>query len=229
MSLERKKVRAFVEVLGLCSLYIGLSYYLASRVDLAFVLPEAFDPPTRSVGAVFLIGALAQLGFVGLLLAVGQQDVRRAGAATFQEAGAKGWSVALLATAIQALTVLFVVLESPRVVFESSTRNLLLSVVAGADGWSQEMMFRGFVLFRLQRAEVAEPWQILISGATFSAIHVGYADAGFGAAVWPLAGTFVLGCFYAWSVLSSHGSLRPVVVCHVLLIVLLQPWLALAS
>lgn len=229
MSLDREKARALFEVLGLCSLYIGLSHFLASRIDLAFVLPEAFDPSTRSVGAVFLVGALAQLGFVGLLWVVGQPDVRRAAAATFEEAGAKGWTVALLATAIQALTVIFVVLQSPTVVVELSTRNVLLSAVAGTDGWSQEMMFRGFVLFRLGRAGVSEVWQILLSGATFSAIHVGYAGAGFWAAFWPLAGTFVLGCFYAWSVLLSKGSLRPVVVCHVLLIVLLQPWLALAS
>jgi hypothetical protein len=38
----------------------------------------------------------------------------------------------------------------------------------------------------------------------------------------------MLGCFYAWAVQSGRGSLRPVVCCHVLIIVALQPWLALA-
>jgi hypothetical protein len=38
----------------------------------------------------------------------------------------------------------------------------------------------------------------------------------------------MLGCFYAWSVQSGRGSLLPVVVCHVVVIVILQPWLALA-
>jgi hypothetical protein len=57
---------------------------------------------------------------------------------------------------------------------------------------------------------------------------LGYA----GATAWeflaPLVGTFMLGCFYAWAVRSGGGSLKPVIYCHVLIIVILQPWLALA-
>jgi hypothetical protein len=44
----------------------------------------------------------------------------------------------------------------------------------------------------------------------------------------PLIGTFMLGCFYAWAVRSGGGSLKPVIVCHMLIIIVLQPWLALA-
>ena len=38
----------------------------------------------------------------------------------------------------------------------------------------------------------------------------------------------MLGCFYAWAVKSGRDSLTPVICCHVLIIVVLQPWLAFA-
>jgi hypothetical protein len=89
-------------------------------------------------------------------------------------------------------------------------------------------MFRGYVLFRLARAGLAPVVQILVSGSLFAAIHFGYAGETAWEIVSPLAGTFMLGCFYAWAVRSGGGSLKPVICCHVLIIVVLQPWLALA-
>ena len=105
---------------------------------------------------------------------------------------------------------------------------LILSAVPAADGWSQEVTFRGYVLFRLARGGVPALAQVLISGGLFAAIHIGYAGEGTWATLAPLVGTFMLGCFYAWSVQSGRGSLKPVVFCHVLIIVIEQPWLALA-
>jgi membrane protease YdiL (CAAX protease family) len=109
-------------------------------------------------------------------------------------------------------------------VLEASALNLVLSAVPAADGWSQEVLFRGYVLLRLARADVPAAAQILLSGLLFAAIHFGYAAEN----AWPLVGTFMLGCFYAWAVRSGGGSLKPVIVCHMLIIVVLQPWLALA-
>ena len=38
----------------------------------------------------------------------------------------------------------------------------------------------------------------------------------------------MLGCFYAWAVQVGRQSLKPAIACHILIIVVLQPWLALA-
>lgn len=119
------------------------------------------------------------------------------------------------------------VLPRPGLVLEPSVRNLLLSAIPAADGWSQEVVFRGYVLYRLARADVRPLVQILLSGALFAAIHIGYTgDTPLEFAA-PIIGTFMLGCFYAWAVQMGRGSLKPVVYLHVLIIVVLQPWLAL--
>jgi membrane protease YdiL (CAAX protease family) len=106
--------------------------------------------------------------------------------------------------------------------------NLILSVVPAADGWSQEVLFRGYVLLRMARSGLPAGPQIFISGCLFAAIHFGYAGQGIWDFVSPLVGTFILGCFYAWAVQSGRGSLKPVICCHVLIVITLQPWLALA-
>jgi membrane protease YdiL (CAAX protease family) len=90
------------------------------------------------------------------------------------------------------------------------------------------VLFRGYVLFRLTRGGIPGLAQVLVSGCLFAAIHIGYAREGTWTILAPLAGPFMLGCFYAWSVQSGRGSLLPVVVCHVVVIVILQPWLDLA-
>ncbi len=119
-------------------------------------------------------------------------------------------------------------LPQPARVWEMSGLNLILSAVSAPDGWSQEVLFRGYVIFRLSRAGIPALAQILLSGSLFAAIHFGYAGETAWEILSPLVGTFMLGCFYAWAVRSAEGSLRPVICCHILIIILLQPWLALA-
>jgi hypothetical protein len=155
--------------------------------------------------------------------------LRRALAASLPASTRKAWIIAGTATAIHIATALLLFLPQPVRVWEVSELNLLLSAVPAADGWSQEVMFRGYVLFRLARAEVPAIAQTLLSGILFAAIHLGYAGENAWDFLSPLVGTFMLGCFYAWAVQSGGGSLKPVIVCHILIIVVLQPWLALAA
>ena len=80
------------------------------------------------------------------------------------------------------------------------------------------------------RQLVAEPMgaQIAISALLFAAIHVGYMGSDLWSMFWPMFGTAVLGAFFAWSVLMAGGALLPVVLCHAVLVAIVQPWLALS-
>jgi hypothetical protein len=220
---------AVAETAAVAAVYIAISIGAVNTFDLSFVFPEVWTPAQRTVGSGFLIGAVVQVALVlpgAYLLRL--VDLRRAIGATFAPATRQAWTIALIATAIHIGTALLVFLPQPERVWEASSLNLILSAVPAADGWSQEVLFRGYVLFRLTRGGVPALAQVLISGGLFAAIHIGYMGEGTWAALAPLLGTFTLGCFYAWSVQSGRGSLKPVVFCHVLIIVIEQPWLALA-
>ena len=220
---------AVVETSAVAAAYIASSIAAVRTFDLSFLAPEVWTPAERAVGSGFLIGAFVQVSLVlvGAYL-VGLVDLRRAITETFSPSTRKAWTIAVIATAIHIGTAVLVFLPQPERVWEASSVNLILSAVPAADGWSQEVFFRGYVLFRLARGGVPGLAQVLISGGLFAAIHTGYAGEGTWAMLSPLVGTFMLGCFYAWSVQSGRGSLMPVVFCHMLIIVIAQPWLALA-
>ena len=222
-------MRAIAEVISAAALYILISTAAVSAVDVSFLFPANWSFAERATGSGFLTGALVQVALVliGAYL-IGLKDLQKAIAATVAASTRKAWTIAAIATAIHIGTAMLLFVPQLERVWELSGRNLILSVVPAADGWSQEVLFRGYVLFRLARAAVPGIAQILLSGCLFAAIHFGYA----GATAWeflsPLVGTFMLGSFYAWAVRSGHGSLKPVICCHVLIIIVLQPWLALA-
>ena len=229
VKLEQKQVHATAEVVIVAAVYILISTAAVSAVDLTFVFPATWSAIERATGSGFLTGALVQVLLVLLgayLLA--NRDLRLAISAGLRPSTRKAWTIAGIATAIHIGTAMLVFLPQPDRVWEFSWLNLILSTVPAADGWSQEVLFRGYVLFRLARATVHTIAQVLISGSLFAAIHFGYA----GETAWeflaPLVGTFMLGCFYAWAVQSGRGSLKPVICCHMLIIIILQPWLALA-
>ena len=220
---------AVTESVAVAAAYIAISMAAVRAFDLSFVFPEVWTPAQRAVGSGFLIGAFVQVLLVLLGACLpGLVDLRRAIRKTFSLSTRKAWTIAVLATAIHIGTALLVFLPQPGRVWEASSVNLILSAVPAADGWSQEVFFRGYVLFRLARGGIPGLAQVLISGGLFAAIHIGYAGEGTWAMLSPLVGTFMLGCFYAWSVQSGRGSLMPVVFCHMLIIVIVQPWLAFA-
>lgn len=209
--------------------YIVISTSAAGTLKLDFLFPLQWSAAQRTTGSGFLVGAMFQILVVlSAAYLFRLKDVQRATAATFAASTSKAWIIAAIATAIHVGTAMLVFLPRPERVWELSGLNLTLSAVSAPDGWSQEVIFRGYVLLRLARGGVPPLAQILISGALFATIHFGYT----GETAWkflsPLVGTFMLGCFYAWAVRSGRGSLKPVVVCHALIIVALQPWLALA-
>lgn len=226
--LERRQVHAATEVLAIAAAYIVISTSAVKAFDVAFLFPANWSLDERSTGSGFLIGALVQVGLV-LLAAyvVGLKDLRSAIANSFASSTRKAWTIAAIATAIHIGTALLLFLPQPERIWELSGLNLALSAIPAADGWSQEALFRGYVILRLSRAGIPALAQILVSGGLFAAIHLGYAGETAWAFLAPLVGTFMLGCFYAWAVQSGRGSLKPVICCHILIIVILQPWLAL--
>ena len=229
VKLERQQIQAAAEAISVAAGYILISTSSVSAVDVTFLFPANWSSAERTTGSGFLIGAFVQVALVliGAYL-VGLKDLQRAIAATFAASNRQAWTIAAIATAIHISTAMLVFLPQPERVWELSGLNLILSAVPAADGWSQEVLFRGYVLFRLARAGVNAIAQILISGSLFAAIHFGYAGESAWETLTPLVGTFMLGCFYAWAVQSGRGSLKPVICCHMLIIVILQPWLALA-
>lgn len=225
----RRQMRALVGATLLAAAYIVISTQAVSALDASSIFPSAWAADEKATGGGFLVGALVQAALVMLIaFAFNNPDMRNAVAASFAASTGKAWIIAALATVIHIGTALLLVLPAPERVGELSALNLLLSIIPAADGWSQEVMFRGYVLFRLARAGVPAMVQILTSGLLFAAIHIGYVGADFWDIVSPLVGTFMLGCFYAWAVRSGNGSLKPVIACHALIILVLQPWLALA-
>ena len=77
--------------------------------------------------------------------------------------------------------------------------------------------------------DIAGPQGTFLAGAAFAAIHVGYIGSDGLGVVWPLVGTATLGAVLALSVIRGKGSLLPAVTAHALIILIVQPWLALAT
>ena len=224
-----RPLSAVAECVAVAAAYIAISIAAVGTIDLSSVFPDAWTPDERSTGNGFLVGALVQLSLVLLgAFALGLIDLRQAIGRVSSPSTDKAWTIAGIATAIHIGTGMALFLPQPERVWEASSLNLILSAACAPDGWSQEVFFRGYELARLARGGVPALAAILISGGLFAAIHIGYAGEGFWGTLTPLVGTFMLGSFFAWAVHSGRGSLKPVVVCHILIVVILQPWLALA-
>ena len=226
---EHRQLRAVAEVIAVAAAYIIISTMAVRAADVSSYFPGSWSTTERITGSGFLVGAAVQLTLVLLgAFVFGIRELREAVAASLEAANRKAWMIAAIATSIHIGTALLLFLPQPQRAWELSGLNLILSAIPALDGWSQEVLFRGYVLLRLARAGAAAGAQILLSGSLFAAIHLGYA----GETPWeflsPLVGTFMLGCFYAWAVRSGGGSLKPVIFCHALIIIVLQPWLALA-
>lgn len=220
-------VFAVVEVIIMVAVFIVLAHLAAANVNIDAFMPSMLNEVERQVGATFTVGAAAQIILV-LILSLGLVDLRRAIANSFKVGNAPAWGAAIIAVSIHATTITFLFLNEPAQVLEPSSRNLILSTAPAFDGWSQEVFFRGYVVFRLMRGGLPIPVVYAFSALSFAAIHIGYVGDDFYAFLWPMFGTTVLGGFLTWSVMLAKGALLPVAVCHAALIVVVQPWLALA-
>ncbi len=225
---DAKRLWSVAEVVLVTAAYIALTRLSVSAFDLSGALPGFLSRDEAAVGGVFLVGALAQFGFVLAAVALAIPEFRTAVASSFRPAPRQAWIVALIAAAIQCATIILFFLPEPARVIEPSPRNFLLSMLPVADGWTQEIVFRGYLMLRLGQAGWPVWAQIAASGVAFASIHLGYIGSANLGVFWPAAGTATLGAFLAWSVVLAKRSLLPAIAAHVLIIIVIQPWLALA-
>lgn len=220
--------RVMAEVAIVTAVYVFFTRLSIVEINLTPALIGVLSAEEARIGSVFLVGALAQLIFVGAAAMV-LPDIREAIHASIRAAPARAWVIALAAAAIQCATVAAFFIPEPFRIVELSARNALLSLLPITDGWTQEVVFRGYVLIRLVRAGAPVAVQILVSALAFASIHIGYIGSDGLGVFWPLVGTVTLGAVLAWSVIEGRGAVLPAVAAHVTIIAVVQPWLAMAA
>jgi hypothetical protein len=218
-----------IEVLLVAALYIALAHAAVHAFDASTLLPEGLGSRERQVGGGFAVGALAQLGLLALLACtLARQEVLEAARSTVRPASGRSWVIALVAAAIHVSVGVLFFLPDPQQAAEVSGTKAMVALSL-PDAWTQEVMFRGYIMLRLARSGYGAPAQIAVAAVAFGAIHVGYLGEDAWGAFWPLFGTITLGAVLGLSAAVGRGSLLPAVCAHAIIIAALQPWLALAS
>lgn len=225
-----KATAIIAEVALVVAAYVAFAHLSVANFDAAPLLPKFLSSREAAVGGTFLVGAVAQLLFVLAAASLPSAvDFRRAIRNTWQPAPRSAWIIAMVAAAIQCATVALFFIPDPAVLVELSARHALLPWLAVTDGWTQEVVFRGYVILRLAKAGLPVWFQVGASAAAFAAIHLGYIGSDGLGVWWPLVGTATLGAFLALSVVAGKGSLLPAVAAHVLILLIIQPWLSLST
>ena len=229
------KTTAFFETILICLIYITLAN-LAVAKDIfgASQWFSGFSEIESNVAGGFTTGAITQIILVIVLISIPYfPDVRRSISTLLQPATTRGWRIALIILLIEVIVLYLGWIKEFDKLFDTSTFGITMSIVPSFDGLTQEIIFRGYVILRLARSGISQTWQIIVSGILFAAIHISYAaspDHDFitmiRASLIPLAGTFGLGAAWAFAFQQSEYNLTPVVVSHILVIALVQPWLA---
>jgi hypothetical protein len=178
----------------------------------------------------FIVGSVSQIAAIALLwFVLRPAELDESVAATRVSSNAEGWSIALVIIAVEAVVMYGFVLDVGWSALEPNAVNVTGSMAPLMDGVTQEVFFRGYLILRLARAGFGPFAQLLFSSVAFSAIHLGYAGEGWSEALPSLLGTMGLGAALGWAFIRGGYSLRPPIVAHMAILVLVQPWLALAA
>jgi len=146
----------------------------------------------------------------------------------------RGWIVAAVVTALYLAATLMGALRGHAVLAEFSIFHIYNSLTAGITaGFIEEFFFRGWIMAELSESGFGKSVQVLLSGILFGFAHIGWGLLGGRVQGVAIAGAFVstsvLGLLYAITYLASRRSLMPVVAGHVIMDVLIEPWLILAT
>ena len=222
------KLRAAGETTAATVVYIGVALSGVRQLDISPAL-RWLTAHEAAVVSGFIVGAIAQIAALVLIwLAMRPADLERAVACMRRASSKEGWLIALSIVAVETVVMYGVFLDVGRRALEPSALNLTGSIAPLFDGVTQEVFFRGYLILRLARGGFGPLTQLLFSSLAFSAIHVGYLGEGWSSALPPLLGTLGLGLALGWAFIRSGYSLRPPIVAHVAILLVVQPWLALA-
>lgn len=231
------KAAAFFETILVCTIYIALSNIaVAKDIFEATQWFNGFSEIESNIAGGFTTGAITQIILVIILIIIPYfPDIRKAIATLFQPATRRGWIIALFVLIIEVFILYLGWIKGFKKLFDTSTFGISMSIVPSFDGLTQEIVFRGYLILRLARSGISHTWQIVVSGILFAAIHIPYVAFPsqdlitlINTSLIPLAGTFGLGAAWAFTFQQSEYKLAPVVVSHILVIALVQPWLAYA-
>lgn len=235
--LTNTKTIAFIETALVCSIYIALSN-LAVAKDIfgATQWYSEFSEIETNIAGGFTTGAITQIILIIILISIPFfPDARKAISTLRQPARSSGWRIALIILLIEVIVLYLGWIKDFDKLFDISTFGISMSIVPSLDGLTQEIIFRGYVILRLARSGISLKWQIIVSGILFAAIHIPYVAVPsqelstlISASLIPLAGTFGLGAAWAFAFQQSGYKLMPVVISHILVIAIVQPWLAYA-
>jgi len=108
----------------------------------------------------------------------------------------------------------------------------LLGVLAAlVGGIVEEVFFRHWLMDMLMARDVGLILQVIISGIVFGVAHTAWIlfKSDFKFAIPAILSTFILGCFLAIVYLVGGRNLGPCIFAHVLINIVIEPWLMLSS
>lgn len=226
------KVCGISEILIVIVLYVFIPIIVFGQLAGFNPFSGVFEGKEAIVARSFALGATTQILFLAAMVFVFHSRHARASLKTLcQKAPPRGWVIAGIIVAIEIGTLVLFFLPDPAVLFQISLFSLITAAISALDGVTQEVVFRGYLLRRLNAVGFGKGFQIFMSGLAFGALHFNYGGAGSGTMeqMIPALGTFGLGAALAFACQESDYKILPVVAAHVLIILILQPWLALAS
>jgi membrane protease YdiL (CAAX protease family) len=147
---------------------------------------------------------------------------------------ARGWILAAIFTGLYLWMTFAAVLRGHAALGEISVFHIYNSLAAGiVAGFVEEIFFRGFVMSELEWSRLGPAVQVIAAGLLFGIAHSGW-GAFSGRVNWPaligsVTATTILGLAFAIVYLASRRSLMPVIAGHLVMDVVIEPWLLLAS
>lgn len=159
---------------------------------------------------------------------------------TFRELGLwqaspwRGWIVATIFTALYLWMTFAAVLRGHAALGEVSLFHIYNSLSVGiVAGFVEEIFFRGFVMTELKWSGFGATVQVIAAGLLFGVAHSGWgllsSNVNWPALIGSVVATSILGLAFAIAYLASRRSLMPVIVGHLIMDVLIEPWLVLSA
>ena len=197
----------------------------------AHVAPSLRNRTTFALSGSAL-GELCVLVLLVVFLRLRRRSLRDLG--LWKRAPFRGWVLAAAMTALYVWVVFTSVLSDHTGLREVSLFHVGNSLAAGLSaGVVEEIFFRGFVMNQLRWSGFGVAVQVIASGVCFGAAHVGWglfaAKPQWNVVIGAMVSTTILGLMYALIYVASRRSLMPVLIGHVLMDVLIEPWLVMVT